>query len=254
MSLSDIVKRNNELKNNILPDSVQNIIDFQQRFPQSLLKRIHGYSFLKNLKRGVIYSNLLAQIDSSVLSQPNTSILDPDSVLNTLLFKEYDLEEISSEGESADTKEKSRVVNESNRIKKIITDIYYDNSTLLKIGPRQFEEMIAELLYSQGFEVQLTKQTRDNGYDILALKGIKGLTPMKVLVECKRFSSKKVGIELIRSFKEVLATEDANRGIIVTTSYFTRDAQKKQKETPYLLDFKDKDQVIQWVEDYKLNV
>ncbi|PZU24451.1 MAG: hypothetical protein DI622_03825 [Chryseobacterium sp.] len=42
----------------------------------------------------------------------------------------------------------------------------------------------------------------------------------------------------------------ANKGLIVTTSYFSRDAIKKQQETPLLLEYKDKDEVINWVNEY----
>lgn len=142
-------------------------------------------------------------------------------------------------------------LSETQRVKKIIREIYLNNHNLFKIQPREFEQIIAELLYDQGFEVQLTKQTRDNGYDILALKYIGNFSPVKYLVECKRYNEKrKIGVEIVRSFKEVIATEQANKGIIVTTSYFTKDAINKQKETPYLLDYKNKDEVINWVNEY----
>jgi restriction system protein len=96
-----------------------------------------------------------------------------------------------------------------------------------------------------------TRRDRDNGYDIIAIKYFDQHTPLKFLVECKRFSREKVGVEIIRCFKEVIATESANRRIIVTTSYFTKDAIKKKNATPYLLDYRDKDAVMQWVFDYQ---
>lgn len=145
----------------------------------------------------------------------------------------------------------SIIITETYRVKEIIREIYLNNVKLFSIHPREFEKIIAELLYNQGFDVELTKQTRDNGYDILALKYIDNFSPIKYLVECKRYSEKnKVGIEIVRSFKEVIATEQANKGIIVTSSYFTSDAINKQKETPYLLDYKNKDEVINWVNEY----
>jgi restriction system protein len=145
----------------------------------------------------------------------------------------------------------SIIITETYRVKEIIREIYLNNVKLFSIHPREFEKIIAELLYNQGFDVELTKQTRDNGYDILALKYIDNFSPIKYLVECKRYSEKnKVGIEIVRSFKEVIATEQANKGIIVTSSYFTLDAINKQKETPYLLDYKNKDEVINWVNEY----
>src|SRR5215211_5952306 len=38
---------------------------------------------------------------------------------------------------------------------------------VFEISPRQFEEIIAELFFREGYEVELTKQTRDGGYDIV---------------------------------------------------------------------------------------
>lgn len=144
----------------------------------------------------------------------------------------------------------SIVIDESRRIQKVLYDIYKDNNNLLTLNCWDFEEMVAELLSKQGYKVELTQKTKDNGYDIIALMNIKMQTPLKFLVECKRYVHRKVGIEVIRSFKEVIDTEKANRGIIVTTSYFTKGALQKQAEIPYLLDYRDKDKVIEWVKDY----
>ena len=165
-------------------------------------------------------------------------------------FKEYNLFENSESEIEEDQNSKVIILNESKRLKNIITDIYNDNAKLLSINPREFEEVIAELLATRGFKIELTKQTRDNGYDIMGIGYLGTDFPIKFLVECKRFRQDKVGVEIIRGFKDVIATENANKGIIVTTSYFTKDAIKKQKETPYLLDFRDKDSVLNWVNEY----
>jgi len=145
---------------------------------------------------------------------------------------------------------KSIIIDESKRIKKMLFAIYKNQKSLLDLNPWEFEEAIAELLYKDGYKVELTQKTKDNGYDIIAMLNVKDQFPMKYLVECKRYTKKKVGIEIVRSFKEVLATEKANRGIIVTTSYFTKGALDKQSETPYLLDYRDKDKIIEWVKSY----
>ncbi len=164
-------------------------------------------------------------------------------------FEEYD--DVESQPENILETPTSVIVTEARRVKGIISDIYLNNAKLLLANSRDFEKIIAELLFNKGFQVELTKQTRDNGYDILALKYIDNFSPIKYLVECKKYNEKnKVGVEIVRSFKEVISTEQANKGIIVTTSYFTIDAIKKQKETPFLLDYKNKDDVISWVNEY----
>ena len=165
-------------------------------------------------------------------------------------FEDETQEEDSQENKKESIKE--IVFSETDRIKDLILQIYLNNEKLFQLHPREFEKIIAELLYSKGFDVELTKQTRDNGYDILALKYVDDFSPVKYLVECKKFNpSRKVGVEIIRSFKEVISTEQANKGMIVTTSYFSSDAIKKQKETPLLLDYKNKDDIIEWVNNYK---
>jgi restriction system protein len=58
-----------------------------------------------------------------------------------------------------------------------------------------------------------------------------------------------VRVDMIRAFKNVISEQNANKGIIVTTSYFTTDAKREQ--TPYILDFKDKGDIMDWVKDYQ---
>ena len=169
----------------------------------------------------------------------------------TEIIENYDVSEEKEREDVLDVKK--IIINETEYLKDMIFDIYINNQKLHEISPRSFEKMIAELLFEKGFEVELTKQTRDNGYDILALKHLDGFSPIKYLVECKKYKpERKIGVEIIRSFKEVLVTEQANKGIIVTTSYFSKDAIIKQKETPLLLDYKDKDEVMGWVKSYYL--
>lgn len=143
------------------------------------------------------------------------------------------------------------LLDEGSRAKRLISEIYNNNQKLFTLKPADFEDMIAELLKSQQFEVEMTKRTRDGGVDLIAIKNA-GEFPVRFLVECKRFSKKrKVSVDIVRGFRDVVNTHGANMGIIVTSSYFSPDAQKdRQKYSPYLLDFKDHDDVIRWVNQY----
>lgn len=142
------------------------------------------------------------------------------------------------------------ILEESGRLRHIITDIFHQDQTLLQLEPHTFEEVVAELLRSQGFEVNLTKRTRDGGYDLIALTRQGGF-PLKFLVECKRYTTEKIGIEIVRSLMYVVKQEEANKGIIATTSYFTRDARDHQQSThPYLLDLRDRTDILSWIQRY----
>jgi hypothetical protein len=142
------------------------------------------------------------------------------------------------------------IVEESNRVKRIITDIFQDDEQLLRLEPHTFEEVVAELLRSQGFNVELTKRTRDGGYDLIAISK-QGSFPLKFLVECKHYTTKKIGIEIVRNLMYVVNQEQANKGIIATTSYFSRDARNHAKKAhEYLLDLRDKSHILSWIQQY----
>lgn len=212
---------------------------------------------IKKISNPISEINSISQYDS-IFKQlerfnfPKEIINNINTTSKKLSYISYDFVELIENYEEDEENETSNIIlNETSRIENIITDIYHNNELLYTIEPRNFEELIAELLLKQGFDVELSKQTRDNGYDILALKYVNGFSPIKYLVECKRYAEKrKIGVGIIREFKEVIQTENANKGLIVTTSYFTKEALKKQKQTPFLLDYKDKTDVIKWVIDY----
>jgi restriction system protein len=268
MSLSDFLKTQQNLQDSLFPPSIKNLLETQRRANDTLYPAVVR-DFLENQEnwKAIFDSNPLKDIKPIVdlpgihnywktfkaIEKVNMHFAIAESISSKLEYSyaNYDLLEFVDNTPEEEIKEiETVIVDQTKSIKRIITDIYQDNTNLLKIEPRQFEEMIAELLYSKGFKVELTKQTRDNGYDIIALKILENNFPLKFLVECKRFKKDKVGVDIIRSFKEVMQTQNANKGIIVTTSYFTKDANKKRLETPYLLDYKDKDDVLLWVTEY----
>ena len=75
---------------------------------------------------------------------------------------------------------------------------------------RGFEELVAELFGGFGYEVELTKQTRDGGRDIVAIK--RGEVQVKYLIECKRPDpGGHVGVGPARELLGVLTDEKAQR-------------------------------------------
>lgn len=125
---------------------------------------------------------------------------------------------------------------------------------LYEIPARKFEQVIAELLADFGYDVELTKQTRDKGIDIVAVTrdaGI-GLTE-RYLVQCKRNAPRnKVGIEIVHGILGVGAEEPNTGLIIATTSTFTKPAmQVAQKESVrWRLHLKDYDDIHVWLRTY----
>ncbi len=119
------------------------------------------------------------------------------------------------------------------------------------IEPRRFEEVVAELFRKRGFSVQLTPQTRDGGRDLLAVNS-GSLGKSLYLVECKRYAeNRKVGVEVVRGLYGVLQAERATKGIIVTTSSFTRDAVAFASPLEYQLSLRDYDALRDWLDAFR---
>jgi restriction endonuclease Mrr len=121
---------------------------------------------------------------------------------------------------------------------------------LYDINPRKFEELIASIMEDMGFNVELTQATRDGGRDIIA--SIKNaVTDFLAYIECKRYSPEsKIGVGIIREVTGVHYLDNPSKSIIVTTSFFTKDAQEEAKRIENQLDLKDFNSIKDWLNKY----
>lgn len=123
-----------------------------------------------------------------------------------------------------------------------------DPKSMYKLSPRQFEELVAELLLRQGYKVELTPASGDGGVDIYAAKK-DGVGKFMYLVECKRYSpSNKVGVNVVRSLHGVVQHKRANAGLVVTTSTFTKGAKEFQRDIKYQLQLADYMALHEWLD------
>ncbi len=165
------------------------------------------------------------------------------STIPDLSAFQYDITEFTEE-----EVEEESLIELVDNTKLLLKNIYEQNKLIDVVDPREFEKIVAELLYFKGYEVHLTKRTRDGGYDILALTKVGGI-PFKLLAECKRHK-KTIGIDIIRSFCDVINYEKANKGLIFTTSYFSSTAISRKNEMGTILDLKNRDELIEWIIEY----
>lgn len=123
---------------------------------------------------------------------------------------------------------------------------------LHSVPSRVFEEIIAEIMASNGFEVQLTQKTRDGGRDIIAVSSNRLGIPTSYIVECKRYApSRPIRVEMVRSLYGVKQGQPADHAILATTSYFTRDAIRYSKQPHVLnLHLKDFQAITEWLRVY----
>lgn len=123
-------------------------------------------------------------------------------------------------------------------------------STMYQLGSRKFEELIAKLFSDRGHEVSLTKSTRDGGYDIWA-KVKDTFSEFIILAECKKYSPEnKVGVEIVRGLYGVTEMNKANQGLIITSSFFTKDAHQEQLRIGNRIGLKDYNNLVEWLKPY----
>ena len=123
---------------------------------------------------------------------------------------------------------------------------------LLRLTPREFERFIAELLEKDGYEVELTPETRDGGFDIIAVKRADIVVPQLVLVECKRYShTKRVGVQPVRQLYGLVSQQNASAGLLVTSSFFTRPALDFQQSVGHRLGLRDYEALKEWLARYR---
>lgn len=94
------------------------------------------------------------------------------------------------------------------------------------LSPRQFEELLASVYSALGWEVQLTRQVQDGGKDIIATREIEGQRTV-VYVEAKRYrKDRPVDLGTVKEFAATVAGDGVQKGILVTTSGFSRPARR----------------------------
>jgi DNA-binding transcriptional MerR regulator len=146
-------------------------------------------------------------------------------------------------------KKRSIVQITENVTRHMIEDFNRNPELLRSLHPRKFEELVAELYRGFGYQVELTKQTRDGGKDIIAMK--KAEVNVKYLIECKRPQpGNYVSIASVRELYGVKLDNLATKGILVTTERFSPDALHFFDKHMWELEPRDYYDIKEWIEDY----
>ena len=102
---------------------------------------------------------------------------------------------------------------------------------LYKISWSDFEYLVTEVFYRQGFSVkQSGGASADGGIDLEATKN-----GYKTIVQCKHWKKNSVGVSVVREMFAVGIHESAAHVFIVTCGYFTKDAKDFAKDKPMTL-------------------
>lgn len=104
-------------------------------------------------------------------------------------------------------------------------------SSIRDMNWRDFESLLAEAFRRQGFAVEHTGATGPDGGIDIRLSKAGAIT----LVQCKHWKAYEVGVRIVRELRGVVASENAQSGIIVTSGRFTTAATDFAAKNPIRL-------------------
>ena len=139
-----------------------------------------------------------------------------------------------------------------------LNDAYREQAlrVLRALSPNGFERFCQRLLRESGFEeVTVTGRTGDGGIDGHGVLKVNPFVTFRVLFQCKRYAeSGSVGPSQVRDFRGAMLGR-ADKGIILTTSAFTRDAEKEAKRDGVpAIELVDGDQLIDMMTELQLGL
>lgn len=100
-------------------------------------------------------------------------------------------------------------------------------TTLKKIEWYSFELFCKIYYENSGYTVSKTKAGADGGMDLLLYQD--GSASPYALVQCKARGHRDIGVKYVRELLGVMTSEKIEKGILITNSYFTRDAVEFSK-------------------------
>ncbi|MCB9681376.1 MAG: restriction endonuclease [Alphaproteobacteria bacterium] len=120
-----------------------------------------------------------------------------------------------------------------------------------QLSDRKFEELVARIIEDMGYEVTLTRLVNDGGVDIFAV--LRGpLHPTLTVIDCKRYrADRKIGVGMVRTIAGLREQYEANTGMLVTTSSFSKPARDLQIERfKHSVALADMDRLAGWLSRY----
>lgn len=174
--------------------------------------------------------------------------MSSDQLRRVLSGKLYDLSDVGAAPVRVAQTVKPLIVVDNERLLKALKEQPKD---VFNLTPRQFEEVVADLLQDMDYEVTLTKQTNDGGADILAAKKT-DLGNVLCLVDAKKYKeSHKIGVGMVRTLLGTLEDYKATSAMLATTSTYSPKAKAMQEKHQFRLSLKDYTDVVGWIQRFR---
>lgn len=125
---------------------------------------------------------------------------------------------------------------------------------LQSVSPSAFERLCQRLLRELGFQnVEVTGQTNDGGIDGKGMLRLGGVLSFHVIFQAKRYKGS-VSPSIVRDFRGAMVGR-ADKGLIITTGTFTREAKKEaQRDGAPPIDLMDGNDLAEKLKELQLGI
>lgn len=125
---------------------------------------------------------------------------------------------------------------------------------LQEMNPYKFEELIVNLMRKIGIRMETTSKSNDSGIDGIGYLRTPELMTYKIVLQTKRFSTGQVTGPDISNFAGTISGHNADRGIFVTTSSYTKDAISRSRQGANLITLVDGNELVDLLLEYEMGV
>ena len=128
---------------------------------------------------------------------------------------------------------------------------------LINMSPKKFEIFCRALIKAMGVDIDDKKgvsETRDGGLDGFGYIVSDDFRTSRVAIQAKRWTNTRVGSPEINQFAGAMDLHNAEFGIFITTSDFSREAIENSRNRKRAITLINGDKIIELVEKYQLYV
>lgn len=213
-----------------IPELVERVIT-DLKLPPAVIEQPHGRGFTEveyrlawvrtYLKKYGVLDNSARGVWSLTPKGVQTKAVDPQQVVKTVRAL------VAAERLAKGTEEATARVPSSDA-EETEASSWQDQllERLLAMPPSSFERLCMRVLRESGFiQVVVTGRSGDGGIDGYGVVRLVGMLSFRVSFQCKRYRDN-VGASIVRDFRGAMMGR-AEKGLIITTGGFTRDARQE---------------------------
>lgn len=125
---------------------------------------------------------------------------------------------------------------------------------LQQMDPYKFEELIVNLMRKIGIKMETTAKSGDSGIDGIGYLRTPELMTYKIVLQTKRYATGQVTGPDISNFAGTISGHNADRGIFVTTSSYTKDAVSRSRQGANLITLVDGEELVDLLFEHQMGV